>query len=38
MKGGHLEGPFLEAELEELLGERGKMQMMGMCQRGRSPV
>lgn len=40
MKGGHLEGPILEAGLGELLRREGggDVQVMEMCQRGKSPV
>ena len=38
MKGGHLEGPFLEAGLGELLGEGGDVQVTVICQKGKSPV
>lgn len=39
-KGGHLEGPLLEAGLGKPLGEQGMgdMQVMGMYQREKSPV
>lgn len=40
MKGGHLEGPILEAGLGELLRWEGSrdVQVMDMCQRGKNPV